>query len=81
MNSKYPPNKPKEDFYSTFNTRKFNTNVNNSPRPNFLVPGSSRLVVEENDNELNNCGADEYDLEAYSTGNLTGRPKTAKHSV
>lgn len=50
-----------------------------SSKPNLLMPGSSRLVVEEN--EVANFGADGYDLEVRSTGNLTGRAKTAKRSV
>mgnify|MGYP001199389676 CR=1 FL=1 len=49
-----------------------------SPRPYLLVPGSSRLVIEENDSEINN---NVTGLEVRSTGNLTVRAKTAKQSV
>ena len=78
-NAQYPPNKPRNSL-ATLSPIDSTNIFNDYNRANILIPDSSRLVIEEHENEVN-MFTDGYDLEARSTGNLTGRNGRAKQSL
>lgn len=79
-NAQYPPNKPRNSLV-TLSPRDSNNIFNDYNRQNILVPDSSRLVIEENENDVNIFIPNKYNLDARSTGNLNGRAGRIKQSL